>query len=159
MATGTTYIDPGTRRETTVANRRITGDVDTNEFFDRLLRGPVRSDTYDPVATRGRGVVTIDGVVDAREFITRIDGALVPEWQIYAFGPVGEFRPAERPDVLDYSIYVDGQGRIVRVDGVSMLGSVPQLVRHRLQVLDEPVRVELPAGAATTSDTAPDDAG
>lgn len=154
VATGTTYIEPGTPLEIRIPNGDITGDADTNDYFDRLLRGPLRSDTYDAVATRGRGVVTIDGVGDAREFITRIDGELAPEWQIYAFGPVSEFVPADRPEVLEYSVYVDEQGRIVQVDGVSMLDNVPQLVEHRMSVLDEPVSVELPRDAAPSETTA-----
>ena len=158
VATGTTYIEPGTQGEARIPNDDITGSTDANDFFDRLLRGPLRSDTYDAAATRGRSVVTIDGVGEAREFITLIDGELAPEWQIYAFGPVSEFVPADRPEVLEYSVYVDGAGRIVRVDGVSMLDNVPQLVQHRLTVPDEPIDIELP-GEATPPETTIDDVG
>ena len=151
VATGTTYIAPGTEHEIRIPNEEVTGNIDTNLYFDRLLRGPLRSDTYDPAATRQRGVVTIDGVGPAREFTTVIDGELAPEWQIYAFGPVSEFVPADRPVELAYSAYVDGSDRIVQVDGVSMIDDVPQLVRHRLTVLDEPIEIELPVDTSPTT--------
>ena len=147
VASGTTYIDPGTENTVTVRNDDVVtaGDaVDVDDYFDRLLRGPFRTDTYGPVATRGRGLVTIDGVGDAREYVTHVDGDLVPEWQIYSLGPVREFVPADRPDVLEYAVYVDAADRIVQVDGVAMLGTVPQLVQHRITLLDEPFAIELP---------------
>ena len=129
--------------------------------------GPLRSDTFNAAATRGRGVVEIDDVGEAREFVTSVDGELVPEWQIHAFGPVGEFAPSDRPALLQYLVYVDGQGRLVQVDGVSMIGIVPQLVRHRMTVLDEPPGIELPGDAtlppegtaSTRPETTSDDAG
>lgn len=150
VASGTTYIDPGTEQAVTMRNADIiaAGDhADVNDYFDRLLRGPFRTDTYDPVATRGRGLVTIDDVGDAREYVTHVDGDLVPEWQIYSFGPVREFTPADRPGVLEYAVYVDADDRIVQVDGVAMLGAVPQLVQHRLTVPSTPIVIELPDAA------------
>jgi hypothetical protein len=170
VATGTTYVNPGTERETRLPTDDIigpAGDAGVNDFFDRLLRGPLRSDTFNAAATRGRGVVEIDGVGEAREFVTSVDGELVPEWQIHAFGPVGEFAPSDRPSLLQYLVYVDGQGRLVQVDGVSMIGTVPQLVRHRMTVLDEPPGIELPGDAtlspegtaSTRPETTSDDAG
>ncbi len=146
VATDTTYINPGTENEVTIPNDDILapGDTDIRDYFDGLLRGPLRAETFDAAATRGRGIVTIDGVGDAREFVSYVDGDLVPEWQIYSFGPVGEFRPSDRPALLEYAVYVDEAGRIVQVDGVAMLDNVPQLVQHRMTVLDDPVAINLP---------------
>ena len=158
VASGTTYIDPGTERAVTMRNADIVaaGDhVDVNDYFDRLLRGPFRTDTYDPVATRGRGLVTIDGIGDAREYVTFVDGDLAPEWQIHAFAPVNEFRDTDLPDRLEYAVYFDDTDRIVQVDGVAMLGIVPQLVQHRVTVPDEPIVIELPDWAPTPEATAP----
>ena len=163
VATGTTYVNPGTEREATIPTDDLIsapGDGGVNEYFDRLLRGPLRPGTFNAAATRGRGVVEVDGVGEAREFVASVDGELVPEWQIYAFAPVGEFSPSDRPALLQYLVYVDGQGQIVQVDGVSVIGTVPQLVRHRITVLDEPVGIELPGDAAPadagTTSTPPD---
>ena len=147
VASGITYIQPGTDSEQQIPNDNIVGtDDDIHDYFERFLLGPLRPDTFDEVRTRGRGIVTIDGVGDAREFVTYIDGDNVPEWQIYAFGPVGEFSPSDRPTLMEYSVYVAGAGdeRIVQVDGVALLGIVPQLVQHRMTVPEEPIVIELP---------------
>lgn len=70
-----------------------------------------------------------------------------------------EFRIEDRPPELTYSVYVDDRGRIVQVDGVASIGSVQQLVRHRLDVLDPPESVDLAIGTAVPIgapvDTAP----
>lgn len=146
-ATGTTYVNPGTDNRVEIPNAEIfEGSTATsvNEYFDRLLKGPVRPDSFVVAATRGRSLVSVPGVGAAREFVTNVDGDLIPEWQIYAFGPAFEFRPEERPRVLEYHVYVDEAGDVAQVDGVSTLGDVRQLVQHRLTLLDEPVPVELP---------------
>ncbi|MDW3215883.1 MAG: hypothetical protein R8G01_17935 [Ilumatobacteraceae bacterium] len=149
VATGTTYIQPGTEREQRIRNEQILPpgvDGDIHDYLDRFLLGPLRPDTYDPMRTRGRQIVTIDDVGDAREFVTQIAGDVVPEWQIYAFGPVGEFVPSDRPTLLEYAVYVadSDEDRIVQVDGVALLGNVPQLIRHRLTQPDEPIVIALP---------------
>jgi hypothetical protein len=151
VATGTTYINPGTDEPTEILNADIIAGSDAttvNEYFDRLLVGPLRPETYTPTATRGRGLVSIDGVGVARQFVTNIRGELIPEWQLYAFGPVFEFPVEDRPSLLEYSVYVDGVDRIAQIDGVSLVGDVPQLIRHRITVLDEPVEIDLPHNGA-----------
>ena len=162
VASGITYVQPGTDSEQQIPNNSIVGtgdDGDVNAYFDRFLLGPLRPDTFDEVRTRGRGIVTIEGVGDAREFVAYIDGDTVPEWQIYGFGPVGEFAGSERPELMEYSVYVAGAGdeRIVQVDGVALLGNVPQLVQHRMTVPDEPIVIELPGETLpeTTATTTP----
>jgi hypothetical protein len=146
VATGTSHVTSSMGDPFTIRNVDIVGpDTDVRDYFDRLLQGPLRTDTYDPVATRGRGLVTIDGIGDAREYVTSVDGDLVPEWQIHAFAPVNEFRAVDLPQQLEYAVYLDDTDRIVQVDGVAMLGNVPQLVQHRITVPDEPIVITLPA--------------
>ncbi len=146
-ATGTTYVNPGTGNRIEIPNAEvIEGSTAStiNEYFDRLLKGPVRPDTFTPTSTRGRSLVVVPDVGSAREFITNIDGELIPEWQIYAFGPGFEFRPEDRPRLLEYHAYVDDDGNLAQVDGVSMAGNVSQLVQHRITLLDDPTDVDLP---------------
>ncbi len=146
IATGTTYINPGTEDREEVLNADIiagSGAADVNEYFDRLLLGPVRSDTYVPSSTQPGGLVRIDGVGVAHEFVTNITGDLIPEWQLYAFSPVFEFPVEDRPTSLEYAVYVTADGEVVQVDGVSFVGDVAQLVQHRLVALDD-VSIELP---------------
>jgi len=147
IPTGTTYINPGTNNREEVLNADIIAGstaADANEYFDRLLLGPLRPDTSSAPTTRGRGLVTIDGVGVARQFMTAIPGELIPEWQIYTFGPVFEFAEEDRPDTLEYSVYVTDDGRIAQVDGVAFVGRVPQLVSHRLTEIVEPVPIDIP---------------
>jgi len=153
VASGVTYVNPDTDDQAEILTADIIAGspaVDANDYFDRLLLGPLRSDTYDTSSTRGRGFVTIDGVGLAREFATGVRGELIPEWQIYAFGPVLEFRPEDRPSVLEYAAYVTEDGRVAQVDGVSSLGVVSQLVEHRLTLLDDAPIVELPTPPAAS---------
>jgi hypothetical protein len=148
IASGTTYIDSGTDANTTVSNDDLlfgTGATDIRDFMDRLMSGPVRPDTFRAAGTRGRGLVEIDDVGVARQFVTNVEGALIPEWQVYVFGPTFEFEPGDRPSELEYFVYVNEAGDIVQVDGVAMLGNVPQLVQHRITTLDEPVEIDLPS--------------
>lgn len=146
VATDTTYINIGTDNRVEVPNAEIidgSGAADINEYFDRLLLGPLRPDTYNPASTRGRSLVTLDSGAVARHFITSIRGELIPEWQLYAFSPVFEFPVEDRPSLLEYHVYVTEAGDIAQVDGVSQVGDVPQLVLHRLTVLDERNVIEL----------------
>lgn len=146
VASGTTYLDSATDGRADVLNADIIAGstaADVNEYFDRLLLGPVRSDTYDAASTRGRGLVAIDGVGEAREFVTNIRGDLIPEWQLYAFGPTFEFPVDDRPSLLEYAVYVTEDGDVAHVDGVALVGVVHQLVRHRVIALDESPVIEL----------------
>ena len=152
IATDTTYIRTGDGRSVDVLNADIisgSGAADANEYFDRLLLGPVRPDTFVAAATRGRGLVTIDDVRIARQFISNIQGVAIPEWQLYVFSPVFEFPVEDRPSLLEYAVYVDDAGRIVQVDGLSLVGDVPQLIEHRLEEPAEPIVVEIPPPAIT----------
>ncbi|MEO6653070.1 MAG: hypothetical protein ABIP17_10480 [Ilumatobacteraceae bacterium] len=155
-ATDTTYLDVGTENRTEVPNSEIIANSDAgtvNEFFDRLLLGPLRPDTVGEATTQGRGLVEIDEIGLARQFITTIQGSLIPEWQLYAFSPVSEFPFEDRPAELEYSVYVNGAGDLVRLDGVSSVGNVQQLVQHRLEVLDPPVPIDLAIGTAPNTTT------
>lgn len=152
VATGTSFVQRDTGESFTIDIDDVVGpDTDAHDHFDRLLQGPFRIDTYDPVATRGRGLVTIDGIGDVREYVTFVDGELAPEWRIHAFAPVHEFRAVDLPDQLEYTVYLDDADRIVQVDGVAMLGNVPQLVRHRITELDGAPAIELPASVARSA--------
>jgi hypothetical protein len=140
IPTGTTYVNPGTDNREEVLNADIiagSGADDANVYFDRLLLGPLRPDTFDAEATAGLGVVSIDGIGLAREFVTTVPGSSIPEWQLYAFGPVFEFRAEDRPAELEYAAYVTENAQLAAVEGVAMIGDIPQLVQHRLTVLDE----------------------
>ncbi len=88
--------------------------------------------------------MTVDGVGIVREFVTNIPGDRIPEWQIYTFSPVFEFPVEDRPSLLEYAVYVTEAGHIAQVDGVALVGDVPQLVRHRITLLDETPTIDLP---------------
>lgn len=160
---GVTYVNPRADEWVEVPNAEIIAGsdaADVNEYFDRLLLGPLRPDTFDAPTTRGRGLVRIGGIGVAREFRTSISGALIPEWQLYAFSPVFEFPVEDRPSVLDYAVYVTEDGRIAQVDGVASVGDVAQSVQHRLTLLEEAPVVEVPpttpsATTAPPADSAP----
>ncbi|NNE10612.1 MAG: hypothetical protein HKN41_00010 [Ilumatobacter sp.] len=146
-ATNSTYVNPGTDNLEIVLNAELLAGstaADINEYFDRLLLGPVRPDTFGAAGTTGRSLHELDDVGTVRQFTTRVDGDSVPEWQIYLFSPVVEFRPEDRPSELDYLVYVDDEGDVVQVDGVATIGDVPQLIEHRIERLDDEHRVELP---------------
>lgn len=158
-ATATTYVNPGTDNRIEIPNAEIIENstaTTINEYFDRLLKGPVRPDSFVAQSTRGRSLVVIPGVGPAREFVTAVDGVAVPEWQIYAFGPTFEFRSGDRPTRLEYHVYVDDDDDVVQVDGISKVGNVTQLVQHRLTLLEQPAEVLLPAADETaTAPSAP----
>lgn len=122
------------------------GATSVNELFDPLLLGPLRPETFEAAATRGRGLVTVDDVRVARRFLTVVRGELIPEWQLYAFAPQFDFPIEDRPPLLEYSVYVSESGDVVQVDGVSLIGDVPQLVTHRLTEPAEPITIEMPDG-------------
>lgn len=146
-AAGITHVDPGTPDYATILNEDIVAGsdaADIHEFVDDLLLGPVRPDTISlPVTTAG-DVYDLGGAGLARQFMTRVAGEDVPEWQIYTFSPVFEFRPEDRPQMLDYLVYVDARGDIIQVDGVAQVGDVGQLISHSLERLDESFRIDLP---------------
>jgi len=148
-ATDTTYVNPGTDNRVDVPNAEVIAESTAstvNEYFDRLMAGPLRPDTIGDAEIDGRGLVRLDDAGLARQFVATIQGALIPEWQLYAFSPVFEFPVEDRPPELEYSVYVDGTSRIVRVDGVSMVGDVPQLVQHRVETLAPPESIDLAIG-------------
>lgn len=155
VETGTTYVDTAEGPIEVPNDEIIDGSTATtiNDYFDRLLLGPLRPDTYTATSTRGRSLVEIDGIGPARHFIANVRGDLIPEWQIYAFGPVFEFPVEDRPSLLEYHVYVTEGGDIAQVDGVSLVGDVPQLVQHTVTILDEPIVVELPDRVDAPSET------
>ncbi len=156
VATDTTYVDVGRDDRIEVPNDEIIADSDAatiNEYFDRLMLGPLRPDTIGAATTQGRDMVMIDGVGLARRFVTTIPGAMIPEWQLYAFGPVFEFADEDRPPQLDYFAYVTGDGELVQIDGVATVGAVEQLVQHSVERLDPSEPIDLTI--ATTDTTAP----
>jgi hypothetical protein len=163
-ATGSTYLDPGNDDVRVVPNADIIAgstSTDVNDYFDRLLLGPIRPDTIGEATTSGGGVVAIDDVGVVRRFDATVPGALIPEWQLYAFSPVFEFPVEDRPSSLDYAVYVDELDQVVQIDGLASVGDVPQLVQHRLTRLDPAPVIELPtlptasAPAASTPTTTP----
>lgn len=156
-ATDTTYVNVGTDNRVEVPNDEIFADSDAasiNEYFDRMMLGPLRPDTIGEARTQGRDLVMIDGLGLVRRFVTTIPGSLIPEWQLYAFSPVFEFPVEDRPSRLDYFAYVDTDGDLVQIDGKALVGDVPQLVQHRIERLDPPEPVDLAIGTAPP-DTAP----
>ena len=157
VASGTTFSNVGSGERQEIPNRDIIAGSDAetiNEFFDRLLLGPLRPDTLAEASVDPGFLVTIGGVGVARRFDTTLAGALVPEWQLYAFSPVFEFPVEDRPSTLDYAVYVDQGGHVARIDGVSLVGDVPQLVQHRIELLDppDPIVIVGPDGEVTGDD-------
>lgn len=167
---GTTYLDvssPDAAQWIRSDNQRVAASFDVESvgvLFQRLLLGPVRSDTISAArVSPGQLVVLDDGLTTARAFVVELPGELVPEWQLYAFGPTDEFLPSDRPGRLEYTVYVDERNEIRRVVGLSDLGGIPQLIVHDIEILADPVPVNLPDPALIEVDptSAPDsdDAG
>ncbi len=122
-------------------------------LLDRLMQGPVRSDTISSAKVTPRDFVLLDdGDSVARQFTIEIPGALIPEWQLYVLGPTDEFLPSDRPNDLTYTVYVDRRNEIVRVTGLSDLGGIPQLVVHDAEAPTEPVEIDLPDPASINVD-------
>jgi hypothetical protein len=122
-------------------------EVDTlGDLYDRLLAGPVRVDTISTSEViPGEFVLIDDDAALARAFTVDVEGAAIPEWQIYALGPTHEFAPSDRPTRMIYTVYVDEVSEIRRVVGLSDLGGIPQLVVHDIEPIANPVAIELPA--------------
>jgi hypothetical protein len=146
IATETTYYSVGADDWATISNRPDAdqiGVADIGVLLDRLILGPLRTDTFDRAEIEPAGSVTID-TERAHAFVVAMPGAAIPEWQLYFFGPVGEFDPTDRPTSLVYDVYVTADGRLSRVIGVADVGGVAQLVDHRIEVLVPPIEIELP---------------
>ncbi len=149
--TGLTFVDwssPGDEQWLPIDDRSLAesvGIASVGEFYHRLLLGPIRPDTISSATvTPGDVVLLDDGISAARAFDIELPGALIPEWQLYVFGPTNEFVPSDRPSRLTYTVYVDRHDQIHRIVGLSDLGGIPQLIVHDLGTLTERVPIELP---------------
>lgn len=127
-------------------------------LYDHLLAGPIRGDTITTaeVAT-GDLVFLDDGTSLARSYEVVVDGAAIPEWQIYALGPTREFAPIDRPGRMTFTVYVDGSSEIRRVVGLSDLGGIPQLIVHDIERVAEPFTIDLPDPATVGTPSSPTD--
>jgi hypothetical protein len=67
----------------------------------------------------------------------------IPEWAHFAFGPLGE-TPVDDDEVIEYEVYVDQAGSIVRVQGVNRFGNESQSIIHSIETLGSAVAIELP---------------
>lgn len=150
-ATGLTYLDissPGDPQWVLNDNQLVAenfGVENVGVLYDRLLLGPIRPDTISSATvTPGQFVMLDDGITVARVFTVELPGDLIPEWQLYVFGPTHEFLPSDRPSRMAYTVYVDEHSEIRRVVGLSDLGGIPQLVVHDLGALAERFPIELP---------------
>mgnify|MGYP007046912106 FL=1 len=149
--TGLTYLDlsvPGDEQWVLNDNRLVAdhfGVESVSLIYDRLLLGPIRLDTISSASlTAGDFVIIDDGNSVARAFTVDVPGSLIPEWQLFAFGPTSEFMPSDRPTRMTYTVYVDEHNQIRRIVGLSDLGGVPQLVVHDLGLPSERIPIELP---------------
>ena len=149
--TGSAYVNasfPGDEQWLPSDDRALAESVGVDsvtELYQRLLLGPIRPDTItSATVTPGELVVLDDGLTAARAFTVELPAALIPEWQLYVFGPTNEFAPSVRPTRMTYTAYVDEQNQIRRIVGLSDLGRIPQLVVHDLGTLAERFPIELP---------------
>jgi hypothetical protein len=149
--TGLTFLDwssPGDEQWLPIDDRLLAESVGIDSvgvFYHRLLIGPIRPATLSSATvTPGDYVLFDDGISTARAFDVEVPGALIPEWQLYVFGPTNEFLPSDRPSRLNYSVYVDGRNQIRRIVGLSDLGGIPQLIVHDLATLAERFPIDLP---------------
>lgn len=146
MATETTYypVDdtmwmPSSNRE----DAESVGVADIGVLVDRLLLGPLRTDTFDAAEIEPAERVTI-GTEESNAFRVSLPGAEVPEWQLYFFAPDEEFDPADRPPTLVYDVYVSDDGELSTIIGAADIGGIAQLVEHRIEIFDEPIEIALP---------------
>jgi len=114
-------------------------------LYQRLLLGPIRPDTISSATvTPGEFVILDDGLTAARAFTVELPAAVIPEWQLYVFGPTNEFATSVGPTRMTYTAYVDERNQIRRIVGLSDLGRIPQLVVHDLGTLAESIPIALP---------------
>ena len=145
------YVDfslPGDEQWLPSDDRQLAESVGVDSvpaLYQRLMLGPIRPDTIgSATVTPGEFVILDDGLTVARAFQVELPAALIPEWQLYVFGPTNEFAPSVRPTRMTYTAYVDEHNQIRRIVGLSDLGRIPQLVVHDLGTLAEPFPIELP---------------
>jgi hypothetical protein len=154
VASGLTYVTTDDAAWFTIDNGDIVSGTDTTdvrEFFRRMMIGPVRSDTLGAASVEPGAIVQLDDTTIARRFDAELPGAAIPEWQLYVFSPVTEFSPGDRAESMSYSLYVDPAGDLRRVVGASVVGGVPQLVDHRVDVLPVRIVLDLPDPATVTT--------
>ena len=155
-----TYLDvssPDDERWIQTDNTRVAesfGVETLDALFRHLLQGPVRADTIGSATVTPGELVVLDDNTTARAFTVRLPGRVVPEWQLYAFGPTDEFLPSDRPTQVEYTVYVDERNEVRRIVGLSDLGGIPQLIVHDIELLADPVRVDLPNSALIDVDPA-----
>ena len=149
--TGLTYADfslPGDDQWLPSDDRPLADSVGVGSvpaLYQRLLLGPIRPDTLSSATvTPGEFVILDDGLTSARAFTVELPAAVIPEWQLYVFGPTNEFPASVRPARMTYTAYVDELNQIRRIVGLSDLGRIPQLVVHDLGTLAEPIPIALP---------------
>lgn len=148
---GTTYIetapdDWATEPNDVIAER--TGAPDIETFLRNLQLGPIRSDTRDAwTLVQDNPLVAGTRGEPQREWLVVIDASAVPEWARYAFGPGADAAPLPLSTLIGYAVYVGPNGSIRRVTGETEYGATVQRIIHRIDELDEPPVIELPAVA------------
>lgn len=129
--------------EELAANTGVFEDFGT--FMRQMLLGPIRPDTFAAVSEVEPGplvdIQPTPGVV--RRSTVRMPATSVPEWAHFAFGPRGE-TPVDDDEVIEYEVYVDQAGSIVRVQGVNRFGNESQSIIHSIETLGSTVAIELP---------------
>jgi hypothetical protein len=157
-ASGLTYVDwpsPEGEQWLPLDDRPLAESVgisSVGELHRRMMLGPIRPDTISgAMVTTGDFVLLEDQISVARMFTVTVPASLIPEWQLYVFGPTNEFVSSDLPSRLTYTVYVDEDNQIRRIVGLSDLGRIPQLVIHDLDQLAERYVVDLPDPATVAT--------
>jgi hypothetical protein len=116
--------------------------VPVGELYRRLLDGPVRADTFFSAEVAATGAVQVGPDRTAQAFRVEVPGADVPLWRLHHFAPTDEFDPAQLPTSMVYDVYVTDDTEVLV--GLSVVGQIPQLVQHEIELLPERASIALP---------------
>lgn len=161
------WLPVGTDEWTTVPGdelaRRV-GYTSMADYVRRLQLGPLRSDTRaDWSDVRSNGLVEYPGEDEPlAEWTVTMDAGDVPVWSRYALGPLAEAAPLPDTAPVAFTAYVTSTGVLRRVTAEIEFGATIERVDHRIDLLTQPMRIDLPGpdpgmtGTTTPETSAPD---
>jgi hypothetical protein len=125
--------------------------VPVGDLYRRLLDGPVRADTYSSAEVVATGTVQLGPDRPAQAFRVAMPGRDVPLWRLYHLAPTAEFDPAQLPTSMVYDVYVTDDTELLV--GLSVVGRIPQLVQHEIELLPERASIALPDAGSVDAPT------
>lgn len=110
-------------------------DITVDEYFEQLLLGPIRADNLDRAVSIATDDFTYEVAgFDTRRFIVTMPSGAAGIWQASGRTPEA---------ITAYEVYVDGDGRILRTQGITTGDAGVEALQHVPAYPDE-VPVELP---------------